>query len=70
MTVDGLGRPDRTGEIDNLIEDRLIWVVTFPPREVSHGGDLFSGPTGGLSQSVVLMDAKTGQFLFADSFPG
>ncbi len=54
VTVDGLGRPDRTGEIDNLIENRLIWVVTFPPREVSHGGDLFSGPTGGLSQSVVL----------------
>lgn len=72
VTVDGLGRPDPSdpSHIENLIQDRLAWVVTFPPKQVSHGGDMFSGPTGGLSQSVVLVDAKTGEFLFADSYPG
>lgn len=72
VTVDGLGREDRSapGGYQNLIQDRLVWVVTFPSKLVSHGGDMFSGPTGGYSQSVVLMDAMTGEFLFADSYPG
>ena len=72
VTVDGLGRedPSAPGGYQNLIQDRLVWVVTFPSKLVSHGGDMFSGPTGGYSQSVVLMDAMTGEFLFADSYPG
>jgi len=69
VTVTDLGRPDPTQPygLDLVIEDRLIWMFTYPPRWTQGFHDSSGADSGGsYGQDIVLMDAQSGRLLMSE----